>query len=240
MREGAVGALPRLVPLGQLRLRLGGGNLALGVLALGARQRPDLDVLHQLVAELLVEREGAGVLDDHLEPDPPHAALPRLLVQRAHQRLADAGAARARDHADAADPGVLAAQAEVPEADRLAVAEGDARGVEVEVERVVHECELLLVDVEREEVALVRGVEEGGALGRRERARGAELEVRGQSQIPGVPGTRATKAATTVARIGMSTASGVSQSLADTARATIGSRPPPPPRASPRPARSRG
>ena len=79
MGEGAVGALPRLVPLGQPRLRFGGRNLAPRVLARGGLQGPDLDVLHRLVAELLVEGEGAGVLDDHLEPNPLDAARPRLL-----------------------------------------------------------------------------------------------------------------------------------------------------------------
>src|SRR5262249_58899300 len=93
-------------------------------------------------------------------PPPPHAAPPCLLVQRAHERLADAGAPRARHDADAADPGVLPAQAEIREADRLAVAEGDPRGVEIEVEDAVHERKLLLVDMEREEIALVSGAEE--------------------------------------------------------------------------------
>jgi hypothetical protein len=102
-------ALPGLVPVGQLRLHLGDRDLAAGVLAFGPRQRPDLDVLHMLVAELLVQGEGARVLDDHLEPDPPHAVLPRLLVQRAHERLADARAARRGHDADPADPAVFGA-----------------------------------------------------------------------------------------------------------------------------------
>ena len=90
MGEGAVGALPRLVPLRQLRLRLGSGNLAARMFALGRGQRPDLDVLHHPVAELLVERSGARVLDDHLEPDPARAVFPRLFVERAHEPFADA------------------------------------------------------------------------------------------------------------------------------------------------------
>src|SRR4029077_14944521 len=64
--EGAVSALPRLVPLPPLRSRLGRRNLARFVVAGSARQRPDLDVLHPFVAELLVQGERARVLDDHL------------------------------------------------------------------------------------------------------------------------------------------------------------------------------
>ena len=64
------------------------------VLAFGTRQRPDLDVLHELVAELLVEGERACVLDDHLEPDPLDIARSRFLVDATHERLADARSPR--------------------------------------------------------------------------------------------------------------------------------------------------
>ena len=69
MGQRAVGALPRLVALGQLRLRLCGDNLAPRVLALGGRTSADIHVLHQLVAELVVERPGAEIRVDHLQPD---------------------------------------------------------------------------------------------------------------------------------------------------------------------------
>src|SRR5581483_1607474 len=124
------------------------------------------------VAELLVERERAGVLDDHLEPDAAEAKLARLLVERVHERLADTGAARRGDDADPADPAVLAADAEVREPDRFAVPERDARRLRIEVERRGHHADGVLVHVERDEGALVRRVDERRELARGERARG--------------------------------------------------------------------
>src|SRR4029078_9779183 len=115
--EGPVGALPRLVPPRQPRLRLARGGLAGLLRTLRARQPADLDVLHVLVAELLVEGEGAGVLDDHLEPDALDAASPRLLVNGAHERLTDAAPSRGCDDAHAADPPVPFADGEVREPD---------------------------------------------------------------------------------------------------------------------------
>src|SRR2546429_9955915 len=91
--------------------------------------------------------------------------------------------ARGSGHASApADPGVLAAEGEICEAGRLAVAEGGSGRVEIVVERVFHEFELLLVDVERHDVALVRGVEQRGTLARRDRPRRADVESLRQSR----------------------------------------------------------
>jgi hypothetical protein len=66
-----------------------------------------------------------------------------------HERLAHTRAASSGDDADAADPGVVAADAEVAEPDELAVTGGDPRRIDVDVERGVHSRELLLVDPER-------------------------------------------------------------------------------------------
>ena len=136
-----------------------------------------LDVLHHRVAELLVEGDCARVLDDHLEPDPLDAAQPRLLVDGAHECLGYTGPPSRRDHADAADPCVPVADAEVREPDQLAVPIRDPRRINVEVELVLHPLERGLVDVHGHEVALVCRGEELRALGRREHPRGAKFEA---------------------------------------------------------------
>ena len=51
--------------------------------------RVSRDVLDELVPKLPVQRERAGVLDDHLEPEAPQPARPRLVVDGPHHRLAD-------------------------------------------------------------------------------------------------------------------------------------------------------
>jgi hypothetical protein len=140
--DRSVSALPGLASVPELAdpaVRVGGSRVAGDRLAfLAGRQRPHYDIANRPVAELLVEREGARVLDDHLEPDAADATLPSLVVKGAHERRADAGPSCLRHDADAADPGVLAAQAEVAESLGRSSSEGDPRRVEIEVERLGH------------------------------------------------------------------------------------------------------
>jgi hypothetical protein len=199
--DGLVGTLPRLSSTSELT------DLALGfccrnLLCLRRtvlrRQGPDLDVADGAVTELLVEVQGADVLDDDLEPDPADASLASLLVQRANERIADPRAPSRRQDAHAADPGILAPNAEVAEAHGGAVPEGDPRGVDVEVEDCFHRRERRLLDLKREHVALVRGREELRTLGPVEDARRAELDGQDRPRR-GVPSLEASSEKRTAA-----------------------------------------
>jgi hypothetical protein len=89
-------------------------------------------------------------------------------VQRAHERFAHACATCRAHDADSADPRVVAPNTEVAQPDGDSVSEGDPRGVRIEVKSLGHRRDGALVDVERNEVAVVRGVEQLRALTRRE------------------------------------------------------------------------
>ncbi len=82
------------------------------------------------------------------------------------------------DDADAAEPGPVAAQAEVREPDRRTALPRDQRAVESEVEDVDHVRKPRLVDLERDVVLLVRGGEELRELAARELGGRAELHER--------------------------------------------------------------
>ena len=67
-------------------------------------ERPDLELAHDPVAELLVEPDRRLVLDEHLEPELLDPARHRPVFDRPHQLLADPLAASTGNDADAADP----------------------------------------------------------------------------------------------------------------------------------------
>src|SRR4029079_9425552 len=134
----SVVALPRLsldAVLADPCVRLGGVRLV-RLTPRGAGERPDLELAHVLVPELLVQRDRAAVLHDHLEPDPLDAMPARVLVEGLHQPATGSAPPLRGDDADAADPGLTAAEPEVREADALAVPNGDHRRGAVEVARL--------------------------------------------------------------------------------------------------------
>jgi hypothetical protein len=132
-------------------------------------------------AELLVQRDRSRVRDDHLEHHLAGARAACLHEQGAGQSLADAAAARPRDHADAAEPRAVAAEAEIGEAERRPAVPGDERPIEVEVEGADHVREAGLVHLEGDGVALVRGGEELREFGAGQLARAAKLDQRRSS-----------------------------------------------------------
>ena len=149
-------------------------------------ERPHLEVADVGVAELLVQLDRGLVLDQHLEPDPDDAAVPRVRLDRSHQLLSDPLAAAARDHADAADPGVLAPDGEHADADVLAAVGCHERAAEVVVPAPGHRREGRLVDRDGHEVALVAGGEERRQL--RVGAAGGGLERDGSHCSEPTPG----------------------------------------------------
>src|SRR4029079_1302025 len=131
-------ALPRLsldAVLADPCVRLGGVRLV-RLTPRGAGERPDLELAHVLVRELLVQSDRAAVLHDHLEPDPFDAVRARVLVEGLHQPAPGAAPPLRRDDADDADPGLAAAEPEVRVADALAVPDGDHRRGAFEVARL--------------------------------------------------------------------------------------------------------
>ena len=127
------------------------------------------------VPELLVQSDRATVFHDHLEPDPLDAVRARVLVESLHQPAAGSAPPLRGDDADAADPGVGAAEPEVREAHALAVTNGDHRRGAVEVARLGERAHGGRIDRERHEVPLVRRGED-----RRELLVG---EIRGRLQL---------------------------------------------------------
>ncbi len=137
-------------------------------------ERPQFELADAAVAELLVEPDRGFVLDEHLEPEPLHAARSSAALDRPRQLLADPLAAAAGDDADSTDPRVCVPHGEHAEADVRAGVGGDDRSAEVVVPRPGHERERGLVDRDGHEVAHVAGGEERGEL--RVRTVGGRLE----------------------------------------------------------------
>ena len=84
----------------------------------------------------------------------------RVLVEGLHQPATGSAPPLRGDDADAADPGLAAAEPEVREADALAVPNGDYRRGAVEVARLGERAHGGRIDRERHEVPLVRRGEE--------------------------------------------------------------------------------
>jgi hypothetical protein len=160
--------------------------------AVAAVERPDLDVAHVLVTEVVVERKRLRVLHDALQPDALHAACPSLFVCSDHQHAAEASATRGRYDTEPADPRFRPAQAEVDETDGLAGLEGDARRHAVEVVGLREEVQGIRGDVHRADVALVRGREQLRELVVGEDSRGTELDISHGDERRRRPGPGAT------------------------------------------------